>query len=448
MIDDLNEKTGFNGNIAIVKPIPYGSLDALRSQGNVYSVLLRSACESELKIVRSVQDCFGACEDYEQYAKLAENPDLRFVFSNTTEAGIAFDETDQCSFAPPKSFPGKLAKFLHERWLFFKGDPSKGLAVIPCELIDNNGGALLDCVKRYASLWKLEEGFQEWLQGSCVFASTLVDRIVTGFPSTEKEAIFKELGFEDNCLVTGEKFALWVIEAKTGLDQELPFAKAGLPVIFTDDLKMYKQRKVRVLNGAHTGFALLSFLCGQDFVESSVKDPLLGRFVAELVFSEIVPTLDMPQSEAEEFARDVIERFKNPYIKHALISISLNSVSKWKTRCLPSLLKFAETYDKVPPRLAFSLASLIAFYRIEKKDGQYLGTRESGSYKVLDGDAELEFFASRTGLCAKELVAETLRNVGFFGLDLSSVNGLEELVANQLQDIFDLGARNALEKSF
>ncbi|MDR1640735.1 MAG: tagaturonate reductase, partial [Clostridiales bacterium] len=258
MIDTLNEKTGFNGNIAIIKPIQYGSLDALRNQGNVYSVLLRSASESEVKIVRSVQDCFGAYEDYEQYAKLAENPDLRFVFSNTTEAGITFDEADLYSLVPPKSFPGKLTKFLHERWLFFKGDPSKGLAIIPCELIDDNGGALLDCVKRYASLWKLEEGFLEWIQSSCVFASTLVDRIVTGFPSTEKEAVFKELGFEDNCLVTGEKFALWVIEAKPGLDQELPFAKAGLPVIFTDDLKMYKQRKVRVLNGAHTGFALLS----------------------------------------------------------------------------------------------------------------------------------------------------------------------------------------------
>jgi tagaturonate reductase len=303
-------------------------------------------------------------------------------------------------------------------------------------------------VKRYASVWNLEEGFLEWIQSSCVFASTLVDRIVTGFPSTEKEAVFKELGFEDNCLVTGEKFALWVIEAKPGLDQELPFAKAGLPVIFTDDLKMYKQRKVRVLNGAHTGFALLSFLCGQDYVESSVKDPLLGRFVSELVFDEIVPTLDMPRDEAEEFARDVIERFKNPYIKHALISISLNSVSKWKTRCLPSLLKFVELYNTVPPRLAFSLASLIAFYRIEKKDGQYFGTRESGSYKVLDGDAELEFFASRSGLSAKELVAETLKNTAFFGQNLSAVNGLEELVANQLQDIFELGARKALEKSF
>jgi tagaturonate reductase len=443
MIDILNEKGLFNGNVEIVKPIRYGSIEALKRQDSIYTVLLRGAGETDVRVVRSVQDSICCYDEYEKYSQLAKLPELRFVFSNTTEAGIAFSEEDDINLCPPNTFPGKLTKFLFERYSFFKGDPSKGLVIVPVELIDNNGGALKECVQKCCRLWGLEQGFSDWVENVCVFASTLVDRIVTGFPHSEKEALFEELGYTDDCLVTAEKFALWVIESEAVFIDELPFDKAGLPVIFTDDLKMYKQRKVRVLNGAHTGFALLAYLCGFDYVDEAINDPDLGEFVDGLIFKEIVPALDMPQSEAEEFAEDVIKRFKNPHIKHSLLSIALNSVSKWHTRCLPSLLRYYEMNGAAPLRLAFSLAALIAFYKGETRGGEHYGKRFGQEYKVLDDASVLEFFNGNSSLGPEMLVGAAIRN---FGLNLPGLDGLEDKVSLYLSEICELGAKDALKK--
>lgn len=453
MIDILNEKTDFNGNIVIIKPIKYGSVEQFGKQNNLYTVLLRGLVNgektTEKRIITDVEKAISCFDQYDEYASLAKCETLRFVISNTTEAGIVFDKEDKFDLCPPESYPGKLTKFLFERYMYFSGDKDKGLIILPVELIDDNGNELRYCVKSLSRLWNLPEGFVQWLDDACVFASTLVDRIVTGYPREEAEEIFAQIGYEDKLLVTGEPFALWVIEADRDISDEIPFVKAGLPVIFTDNHKPYKQRKVRVLNGAHTSFVLASYLAGNDFVGQSMEDEIIREFMNSTIFDEIIPTLDLPEDDVKSFANAVIDRFKNPFIKHSLLAISLNSVSKWKARCMPSFLKYIELNGKLPPHLTFSLASLIAFYNgKEITDGALKGTRNGIVYDIKDDKAVLEFFAENSSLPSAQLAQEVLANESFWGVDLSKQANASEQVASYLKDIRTLGMRNAIEKNF
>lgn len=292
---------------------------------------------------------------------------------------------------PPKSYPGKLTKFLYERYKHFNGAEDKGLVMLPVELIDDNGIHLKECVLKLAKLWELEDGFTEWLEKACVFTSTLVDRIVTGYPKDEAEELCKEFGYQDNLIVTGEPFALWVIESAKDISKEFPLPDAGLPVIFTDNQKPYKQRKVRILNGAHTSFVLASYLCGNDIVLESMQDELIFNFMKETIFDEVIPTLTLPKQDLADFANAVITRFNNPYVKHALLSISLNSVSKWRARCMPSFLEYIEKEGKLPTHLTFSLAALMAFYTgTEIRDKALIGHRDGEEYQILDDAYVLE----------------------------------------------------------
>lgn len=344
MIDIANEQGKFDGDIVLVKPIEFGSLDRFREQESQYTVQLRGIVDGEPKkisrVVTSVTDVVDAYEEYDRYAAFAKLDSLRFIVSNTTEAGIVYDDTDRLELNPPKTYPGKLTKFLYERYQHFQGDVTKGLVMLPVELIDDNGIHLKDCVQKLAALWQLEEGFAAWLEEACVFTSTLVDRIVTGYPKDEAAQLCEEFGYQDNLIVTGEPFALWVIESAKDISGEFPLPDAGLPVIFTDNQKPYKQRKVRILNGAHTSFVLASYLCGNDIVLESMQDELILHFMKQTIFDEVIPTLTLPKEELEEFAQAVITRFHNPYVKHALLAISLNSVSKWRARCMPSFLGY------------------------------------------------------------------------------------------------------------
>lgn len=451
MFDILNEKTDFNGGVCILKPIEFGSLDSFKEQDGLYTVILRGLLDGketvQERVVTSVTDAVSCYEDYEAYSALARLPELRFVVSNTTEAGIVYDASDRYEFTPPKSFPGKLTKFLHERWAFFEGAHDKGLVMLPVELIDDNGHELKKTVLMLSRLWQFEEGFISWLETSCVFASTLVDRIVTGYPAGETEAIFERLGFEDRLVVTGEPFALWVIEAPAGLKNELPFEAAGLPVIFTDNGVPYKQRKVRILNGAHTSFALAAYLAGHDHVLEAMEDEEIMRFIHQIIFDEIIPTLDLGREELVSFAGSVIERFKNPYIKHSLLSISLNSVSKWRARCLPSLLDYIKRERAIPERLAFSLAALIAFYSGEEiRGGALIGERGGADYEIRDNLEILEFFRDNSGLDSRDLAEKTLSNTGFFGQDLTEIAGLSEAVGAHLEAIRHEGVRGAMKR--
>ncbi|MBQ7925525.1 MAG: tagaturonate reductase [Lachnospiraceae bacterium] len=453
MIDIANEKGVFDGSVVLVKPIPFGSLEHFHQQQCQYTVSLRGIVDGEAQVlnrqISSVADAVDCYEEYDKYMALAELDTLRFVVSNTTEAGIVYDETDSFEAMPPKSFPGKLTQFLYHRFETFKGAMDKGLVMLPVELIDDNGIMLKKCVLQLAQRWQLGEAFIQWLEQTCVFTSTLVDRIITGYPRDNEQAEWEQLGYEDRCLVTGEPFALWVIESDKDISGELPLPRAGLPVIYTDNQKPYKQRKVRILNGAHTSFVLASYLAGNDYVKESMEDELICQFMMDTLFKEVIPTLTLPKAELEEFARAVITRFNNPYVKHALLAISLNSVSKWRARCMPSFLGYVEQQGGLPVHLTFSLAALMAFYSsTELCEDALIGHREGQEYRIQDDRAVLEFFKDYSDKDELTFVKAFLGREDFFGQDLNQIDGLTEAVAGYLAEIRTMGMREALCKNF
>lgn len=453
MIDIANEKAGFNGSVVLVKPISFGNLDAFHEQDCRYTVMLRGLVDGKpvemSRGITSVSDAVDAYGEYEKYAAYARLDTLRFIVSNTTEAGIVLDESDRFDLCPPNTYPGKLCKFLYERAEAFGYVADKGLIILPVELIDDNGIALKRCVKALARLWKLGERFEAWLDEACVFTSTLVDRIVTGYPRDEAEAIWEKLGYEDRLLVTGEPFALWVIESEKDISGELPLPDCGLPVIFTDNQKPYKQRKVRILNGAHTSFVPAAFLCGYDYVLDAMNDSMIQTFMQKTLYDEVIPTLSLPKEDLMAFAEAVTGRFMNPYIKHALLSICLNSVSKWRARCMPSLLGYVEKEHKLPPHLTFSLAALMALYHGgQLKDGALECLRDGQPYILRDDAAVLAFFAENNQKSAAELTRMFLSNTGFFGQDLTQVPGLEAAVAAALEDVLTRGMRSVMTERF
>lgn len=453
MIDIANEKGEFDGDIVLVKPIEFGTLDRFRAQECQYTVSLRGIVDGKPavlnRIVTSVADVVAAHEEYEKYSSYAKLDTLRYIVSNTTEAGIVYDESDKLEMNPPKSFPAKLAKFLYERYQYFNGAMDKGLVMLPVELIDDNGIHLKECVLKQADNWNLEDSFKKWVNEACIFTSTLVDRIITGYPREEDKKLWEEWGYRDELIVTGEPFALWVIESEKDIRGEFPLDKAGLPVIFTDNQKPYKQRKVRILNGAHTSFVLASYLAGNDTVLESMKDELIYKFMRSTIFDEVIPTLSLPEKDLVDFAEAVTTRFNNPYVKHALLSISLNSVSKWRTRCMPSFLGYIDKTGTLPKHLTFSLAALMAFYQgTEIRDKALIGHRNGEEYNIMDDDAVLKYFAANSTKPSKEFAHGFLSNTTFFGQNLTQIEGLEDTVAAYLDEIANKGMRKTMEDNF
>lgn len=458
MIDIANEKGLFNGSVVLIKPIEYGSIERFRKQDCQYTLQLRGRVDGtpyiETRQITSVKDIVSPYEDYDAYIRVAKIPTLRFVVSNTTEAGIVFNESDSFEEKKNISFPGKLTQFLLTRYEEFKGDHAKGLVILPAELIDDNGIVLKKCVMEYINLWNLDDGFRKWIEEDCIFASTLVDRIVTGYPHADAEKIWNELGYEDDILDTAEPFALWVIESARDISGEFPMNKAledkeCMNVIFTDNQKPYKQRKVRILNGAHTSFVLASYLKGNDFVNQSMNDPIIRRFMDETIHKEIIPTLSLPKEDCEEFALTAADRFNNPFIQHELLSISLNSVSKWRARCLPSLLGYVEKLGRIPEHLTFSIAALMAFYSsTDRGEGFLRGIRGSDIYEIKDSPDVLGFFAENTLKPTAEFVHAYLSNETFHGQDLTKIEGLEKKTAEYLDSIRIIGMEKTLEKYF
>ncbi len=453
MIDIANEKDLFGGDIVLIKPIEFGDLSRFHAQDCQYTVSLRGIDNGEAKvqnrIITSVKDAVGACEEYEKYNDLAKIDTLRFVVSNTTEAGIVYDENDKFELCPPNTFPGKLTKFLYTRFQEFNGAEDKGLIMLPVELIDDNGMHLKECVLKQCDNWKLPEEFKKWVNTACVFTQTLVDRIVTGYPRDSVNDLWNEWGYKDEICVTAEPFALWVIESEKDISAELPLDKAGLPVVFTKDHHPYKQRKVRILNGAHTSFVLAGFLAGNDIVLECMNDRIIRSFIENTIFTEIIPTLTLSKEECEEFAKAVLSRFDNPYVKHALLSISLNSVSKWKARCMPSFVGYIDKFGKVPEHLAFSIAALCAFYTgSEIRDKALIGHRDGKEYNIMDDMKVLEFFRDNSSKDSKEYVKAVLSNKAFWDRDLSQIPGVLTKVSGYLDKIREIGMKDTLKELF
>ncbi|MBO5358779.1 MAG: tagaturonate reductase [Clostridia bacterium] len=432
MIDIANEKGVFDGSIAIVKPISFGSLDMFKEQNNLYTVLLRGKENGEVinssRIITSVSKTLDCAEDYDEYMALAKLSTLRFIVSNTTEAGIVLDENDSFE-GLPSTYPGKLTKFLYERYVAFNGAKDKGLIILPVELIEENGKKLRECVFALSDIWNLPADFKNWLNDSTVFCSTLVDRIVTGYPRGYAEKVCEELGYEDKLVDIGEPFALWVIESEKDISGELPLDKIGLPVVFTDNHKPYKERKVRVLNGAHTSSVLAGYLYGLDIVRDCMSDETMGRFIRQVVMDEIVPQVNLSLDEVKDFANSVFERFENPFIDHALLSISLNSVSKWRARVLPSFKDYCKNNGKLPKLITFSFAALLAFYSANdlREEGLYAKRGNGDEYVIHDDKAVLEFFAENCGKA--DLVKKACQNLDFWGEDMSLYDGFVDAVS-------------------
>lgn len=358
MLQKVNETTDFDGQVVVVQPIEQGMCDMLSAQNCVYTHVCRGSEGVEVKKIDVISRCVKPYEDWNAYMALAENADFRFIVSNTTESGIVYSDADKITDAPPKTFPAKVTLLLKKR--FDLGLP--GFIFLPCELINRNGDNLKKCILQYADLWNLGADFKEWVEKDNVFTNTLVDRINTGYPKGEDLG----LGYEDNMANTSEFFHLWVIETDYDLASEINFAAADLNVIITPDkLEMYRTRKVRILNGAHTSLVPYALLEGKDTVKSCIDDPVMYEHIRKCVFDEIIPTLDLPKEELESYANSVLERFGNPYIKHYLSAIALNSVSKFKVRVLPSILEYIKRYDKMPTTLLFAFKKLIEFYKTD-----------------------------------------------------------------------------------
>lgn len=441
MIHEMNKKANFDAGVVVVQPIDQGLVKMLNDQDGLYTLYLNGIKNgkaiSEHEIIDCIQRAINPYDNFAGYLANAKNPDLRFVISNTTEAGIAYNAEDSLEDTPQKSFPGKLTALLYKRFQEFSGASDKGLIVIPCELIDRNGDNLKRIILQYATEWKLGEEFVNWINEDNIFCNTLVDRIVPGYPRDKMDAITKELGYKDNLVVEGEQFHLWVIEGPKEVKEEFPSEACGLNVVFTDDMEPYRTRKVRILNGAHTSLVPVGYLYGIEKVRESLEDAVVGGFLKDAIFNEICPTLDLSEEELNQFSNDVLDRFRNPYLEHALMSISLNSVSKYKTRVLPSVLEYVKRKNELPNRLLFSLAALIAFYK---------GERNGEEITLKDDEKVLEFFKTQWAKGDITTVAKaTLENVDFWGTDLTQLNGLETAVIISLENIINNGMKAALQ---
>ncbi|MEM6522605.1 MAG: tagaturonate reductase [Bacteroidota bacterium] len=447
MFHEMNHKADFNAAVTVIQPIKHGLADQLKAQDGLYNVYLNGFQNGEFVTSRDLIDVITESidpyENFNSYLNQATNPDLKFIVSNTTEAGIQFDPKDSFGDRPASSFPGKLTQLFFKR---FKEYPNADkLFILPCELIDRNGLKLRDTVLQYVDHWRLGLEFKNWLSKKALFYNTLVDRIVPGYPKERDEKYWKELGYKDHLLVEGEIFYLWVIEGSDEIKKALPTVKSGLNVIFTNDLDYYRTRKVRILNGAHTCMVPVAYLYGLDFVQESVENELIGSFIRQAIFNEIIPSLDGERAELQQYANEVIDRFKNPSIRHALISIALNSFSKFKTRVMPSILSYYKKEGKLPRLLTTALAALICFYKgrrfdedIELMDEPQILKLMESLWSALDDSQE--------GI--EKLVTSVLGNEELWGQDLTEIPGFNELVSSKVYNIQRQGMGKVVQSLF
>ena len=449
--DMANEKAGWNGKCVLVQPIAQGLTQLINRQEGLYTLYLRGRQNGEevdaKRVISSVSRCLNPYEkqDYDAMMDVAAGEALEYIVSNTTEAGIVYDPSCRLEDCPPASFPAKLTQVLLHRWR--AGRP--GVVVLSCELIDNNGTELLRCVNQYIKQWGLEEGFARWVNGDCTFCSTLVDRIVPGRIRDAAEAarLEDENGYRDALIDVGEVFGVWNIEGPEWLAEKLPFRAAGLNCPVVPDVTPYKKRKVRILNGAHTGFVLGAYLAGYDIVRDCMQDDVILGFMNRMLHEEVIPTLPLDRQDLEAFAAAVQDRFNNPFINHELMSITLNSTSKWRARNMPSLLEYAQTAGKLPPCLAMSFAAYIAFYSSDiqalTEQGLVCRRPKGNEYTVSDDRWVLEFYYSRRGVSDETLVHDVMTNEKMWGQDLTLVPGFEQAAAENLRRIRTEGARAA-----
>ncbi len=444
IISAMNERSDFNGSVVVVQPIENGMADALNRQDGLYHVNLQGLEDGQAvnscRLIDVISRALSPYSHFDEYMKLAEQPEVRFVVSNTTEAGIAFDPACRLDDRPAASFPGKLTQLLYRRFRHFRGDKSKGLIVFPCELISRNGHRLKGIIKRYIGLWRLGEDFAAWFEEACGVYATLVDRIVPGFPRKHIGEIQEKLRYRDRLVVQGEAFHLWVIEAPESVAREFPAAECGLNVRFVPDEGPYHRRKVALLNGPHTLLSPVAYLSGIDTVREACQDPDVGRFIHRVMYDELIETLDLSREELLTFAGSVLERFANPFVDHQVTSIMLNAFPKFATRDLPGLKEYFRRKGTLPAGIVFGLAALVTYYKG--------GNREDGAPIVPADSPDVTGHLARLWQDGdeQEVSAGVLGRTDWWGEDLTRMPGLAESLTRYLREIRLSGMREALRR--
>ena len=437
-----NKKTDFDASVVIVQPIGRGLVEWLNEQDGLYHLNLQGLLSGEavdsIDLIDVVSRGLNPYTDFQAYLALAEQPEMRFVISNTTEAGIAFDPACKPDDAPASSYPGKLTQLLYHRYEYFKGDKEKGFIIFPCELIFENGRHLKECIRRYIDLWQLGEGFRDWFETACGVYSTLVDRIVPGYPRDNAAQLCERVGYEDRLLDKAEIFHLWVIEAPQEVAAEFPADKAGLNVLFVPSEAPYHERKVTLLNGPHTVLSPVGYLSGLNTVKECCEDELVGPFVRKVMFEELLPTLNLPKEELEQFASDVMERFRNPFVKHFVTSIMLNSFPKFKTRDLPGLKTYLARKGELPKGIVLGLAAICTYYKGGKRGEVEIVPNDDPKIMQLLKDlwATGDVRKVAEGVLADEFI---------WGEDLNAIPGLTDLLTADLALIQASGMRAAVQ---
>ncbi len=442
IIWNTNKRTAFNGSVVVVQPIEKGMVDCLNEQDGLYHLNLQGLQNGEpvdsIDLIDVISRGLNPYRDFDAFMALASQQELRFVISNTTEAGIAFDPSCKLDDKPAASYPGKLTQLLYRRWQIFKGDLSKGFIIFPCELIFENGKHLKECIRQYIDLWELGPDFSAWFEEACQVYCTLVDRIVPGYPRDNAAALCERVGYEDRLLDKGEIFHLWVIEAPKEVADEFPADKAGLNVLFVPSEAPYHERKVTLLNGPHTVLSPVGYLSGLNTVKECCEDLLIGRFVKQVMFEELLPTLNLPKEELEKFAADVMERFRNPFVKHFVTSIMLNSFPKFKTRDLPGLKTYLERKGELPKGLVLGLAAICTYYKGGKRGEDEIVPNDDPRILQLLKDlwATGDVRKVAEGVLADEFI---------WGENLNAIPGLTDLLAADLALIQEKGMRETVK---
>ncbi len=446
IIWNTNKKTDFDASVVVVQPIDRGMVDMLNEQDGLYHVNLQGLDGGKpvdsIEMVDVISRGLNPYTDFEGYLRLAEQPEMRFVISNTTEAGIAFDPACKFTDKPASSYPGKLVQLLYHRYEFFKGDKSKGFIILPCELIFLNGKHLRECILQYIEHWKLGEDFKNWFETACGVYCTLVDRITPGYPRDTVAELTERAGIDDHLWVKAEIFHLWVIEAPKSVADEFPADKAGLNVLFVPSEAPYHERKVTLLNGPHTVLSPVGYLSGLDTVRECCEDELVGKFVRKVMYEELLETLNLPKEELKAFADDVMERFKNPFVKHFVTSIMLNSFPKFKTRDLPGLKTYLERKGRLPEGLVLGLAAICTYYKGGKRGETEIVPNDDE--KIMQLLKDLWATGDVRKVAEGVLAADEL----IWGEDLNKIPGLTDMLAADLGTISRDGMRAAVASLF
>lgn len=450
-IDKANRQGLFNGRIVVVKSTSQGDASAFEKQDGLYTLCVRgleNGQKMEENIINSsISRVLSAHEEWEQILECAHSTHMQVIISNTTEVGIQLVNED-IRRHPPTSFPGKLLSFLYERFRAFGGSAHSGMIIIPTELIPDNGKKLESIVLELAHLNGLEDEFIDWLEEHNAFCSSLVDRIVPGKPDAEAgAALQQELGYSDALLTMSEVYRLWAIEGDEHVRSVLSFAAADPGVVIQPDIEIFRELKLRLLNGTHTLSCGAAFLSGCETVKQAMDDDTVSAFIREVMHDEIAPSIpyDLPLATAHEFGNRVLDRFRNPLIQHQWISITMNYSSKMKMRCVPLLLKHYEKHECPPEGFVIGFAAYLYFMKaVSKKGAQYFGELHGKPYLIQD-DQAAHFYRRWTGLSPVALVQDVLRDYTFWEADMHSLPGFEQAVTEKLNLLINLGVKEAIE---